>query len=373
MLKNVACAALVAAFSLVSLDSGIATYDSKDYTFEITEETDFGRYDESSTNNTFKLPLTIGNAYDKYTFSCEAFIYSPRPDGTYDSYPDNGDMVSEPLYVKMPVGYTTGCFTATFITSFFGNTTYCAQWTDILLVFQLVGTSSTIGSDKYTFTFYTRSIQIGYGEYTIEPGTKEFYPYDDHIVFGGNRPNDNCTEMVDFSKTKDAICEEKYLSLNDDFEVTFTAYDPNDNDTWGDPNFSRASICVKDPEYYFPYMHGVGNPNFQISLINLTSSGVKDHSKPLTATFEVGGETYWVETHTLEMSRTQMFNYEETTNFYFKCGYFEEIKENCEFYLRMERVGHNEATYNVKLDFLGDHDYYGSCLTSDYCMHSGRG
>ncbi len=382
MLKTVLSASLAATFFIGSI-GGITpspgpSTSTKDYTFEITEETDFGLFYEGSKKemNTFELPLTIGNAYNYYSFDCEAFVYAVNPDGTYDAYPDNGSMkTDDPLVVFISSGNTIGYFTATFTTTFFGNTTYCSQWTDILLVFQMVGTPNSIDSDdECTFTFYTRTVQAGLGEYTIAAGTKEFYPYDDHIVFGGDRPNGNITETVDFSETTNALCEEKYLSLSENFKISFKTNLPDDNDSWGSPGTMSASICVKDPEYYFPDMHDKNNPNFQISLLSdYTFSGVEDYSETLSATFDIGGKTYWVNPNTLEMSLSEKPRYKETDQFYFRVGYFDEIRENCEFYLRAKGVGHNEATYNIKLDFLGNHNYFGSCVDSDYCMHYGRG
>ncbi|MCD8194809.1 MAG: hypothetical protein LUD22_00665 [Coprobacillus sp.] len=392
MLKQVLETALIivladSAFSpdLPGIDGSLPTITDYNFSMEVAAETDFGTYDYDFDKTEFTLPISIGSGYNDWTFTCTAGVYAPKDDGTYDTYPDNGDMGTYTFTVGKDgneiMHGKTETYEAKFTVGFFKNKDYEREiWEHLYLVFFIDGTAPSdkvIPDDTPTsYTFYSEFILRGFGKYKVKAGTKEFYPIDDHIVFGGTRENGNVTETVDFSSTKDAICEEKYLSINDSFDIAYTA---TDREYSASPNIIDAWIYVVDPNNYFEYMHSASVDNFAISLDHEKKNSNdyidKDgNTVQVTGSFWVGGETYWVDPSTLTMSLKQETRfYEETTNFYFKVGYYDLIKENCEFYFVAKDVGYNEATYIIPLNFLGDHDYYGSCLDSDYCMHYGRG
>lgn len=355
------------------------------FSFEIVEGGPFGPYDLDYTNNDFEVVVEAGYAYRNTTFRCYSTIfytldYSPSGWGIYP------DLEMGEYYITFgDISNVTGKDrqTAKFHTTFFGWYNVSYNWADITLVFNFEqgywDTSGNWVSQVDTPIYFSASaVMRGCGKYELEKGTTSFTPIDNYFVFVSDNEEGNITETVDFSNCSDAICESKYLSLSEHFGFSFT---PKSMDILYDTNTDifKGYIYVKDPQRYFKYMHEGSNDYFVIPLkvSDHTTNISKDKDgnlMPQHYTFKVGGETYWVEPNTLEMAREQITkNYKQTDNFYFKVGYYEEIKENCEFSFVATNVGYNEATYIIPIDFEGDHDYFGDCTSSNYCVSGGWG
>lgn len=354
-------------------------------TFEL-EETTFGPYIEGWVPEEFTVNLITGSAYANKTYECYARVFLVNDyTGTYEEYVDYADMGTTTIKIG---GSSDDSLTtktpATFKVSFFkaGYPLYGAN-PDVILgfYFKEVNTILTPGQasgeeqlDNIT-AFYSRAVMRGYGIYEVDSSDSAFEPYDDYFVFGSSNQTGNITETIDFTNTADAICEESYCKLSERFGFSYIAKDVAHVEKTDD---IEGHLYVYDPKYCFKYMHS-GLNYFELTLKASLSGGSgvdKTGKTPQTqsASFAIGGTTYWAHPHTLEMCTYQLTpDYIATQNFYFPAGCYEDIKDNVEFYFVATNVGYNEATYYVNLDFLASHDYLGNCNNSTYCISGGRG
>ncbi len=325
---------------------------------------------------TFDVTLCYGSNFAGLNIASYLDIYVDLYDPDY-RYPDD-NMAGTSMTIPSSNSDKSTLYSAnfTFENTLFTNPNYDSTWRYNLFLeisFHVYKATSFVGQDTYdeTFKFVAQATGIGHGVYEVSPNDLTFYPVDQYFDFTDQQ--ENHTEYLDFSSVKAFLCRNEYHEYTEDkyYSIDIVPLSTEYLLSTTEAASANAYIVVSDPNKCFPNIKKT-NGYFKLPLKGSASTRTFGGVTSIRVNFS-SNFSYYVNPHTLDMAEEPLEGYEQTKDFYYPVGKCEEIKESCSFYFVAESLGYNKATYYMKLDFEGDHEFFGDCLDSDYCLVGGRG
>lgn len=162
------------------------------------------------------------------------------------------------------------------------------------------------------------------------------------------------TETFNFSKLMDYFSCDEYYTLP--LDNLYFSYSYSNKIT-----YKSAYLKFEDPEELFPY-------------INIDSDGFKRVPISLNQSMSFVSfsfKTMYVKGETLEMSNDYRVGFYKTKKFYLPLRKANELDEMT-FYLELNGLGANETNVIHQMTYYSTPNLFGSCSTSDYCVHGGN-